>query len=166
MAFLPSLRRVVASVAKDAPLTDVATMDQIVSQFIAQPRFETVLLASFGVLGLALAMVGIYGVISYRVTQRTREIGVRVALGAQRGNILGLVLREALVLAVAGVFLGLAGSFALTRFLRSLLFAIKPADPVTFAAVAVLLLLVALFASYLPARRAMRVDPLAAIRCE
>ena len=166
LALLPAIRRDVASVDKDAPLTDVETMDQVVADSVAEPKFETALLASFGILGLALALVGAYGVISYRVAQRTHEIGVRMALGAQPRGVLRLVLREALLLAVAGVFAGLCGAFALTRFLRSLLFEIGPTDPATFAAVAVLLMIVVLAASYIPARRAMRVDPMVALRHE
>ena len=166
LAILPVIRRALASVDKEAPLTNILTMNQVVANSTAESRFETVLLSSFGILGLALAIVGAYGVISYRVTQRTHEIGIRMALGAQPASVLRLVLREGLTLAIAGVLVGLCGAFALTRFLRSLLFEIKPTDPGTFAGVAVLLMFVVLLASYIPARRAMKVDPMVALRHE
>ena len=165
-AMIPALRQAIWSVDKDAPITDVETMDQIVSDSVAEPRYQAVLLGSFGALGLILAMVGIYGVISYSVTQRTREIGVRIALGAQPENVLRMVLREGMFLAAAGIVLGIAGALALGRVLRSLLFEIKPSDPATFVGVAIALALVALAACYIPARRAMRVDPMVALRYE
>jgi putative ABC transport system permease protein len=130
------LRRAVWSEDKEAPITDVETMDQIVSSSFAEPRFQAILLGSFGALGLILAMGGIYGVISYGVTQRTREIGVRVALGAQRGNVLRMVIREGMTLAGLGIVIGVGGALALTRFLQSLLFEVKPTDPATFTGVA------------------------------
>ena len=132
VVMLPALRQAIWSEDKEAPITDVETMDQIIAADIATPRFQSLLLGSFGALGLILAMVGIYGVISYGVTQRTREIGVRMALGAQPGNVLRMVIGEAMVLAGAGIVLGIAGALGLTRFLRSLLFEIKPTDPATF----------------------------------
>ncbi|MGB6485011.1 MAG: ABC transporter permease [Candidatus Acidiferrales bacterium] len=163
---IPALRWAIWSEDKDAPITDVATMDQIVSGSVAEPRFQALLLGSFGALGLILAMVGIYGVISYGVTQRTREIGVRMALGAQPGNVLRMLVREGMLLAGAGIVVGVGGALALTRFLRSLLFEIKPTDLATFVGVAVVLALVALAACYVPARRAMRVEPMEALRYE
>ena len=141
-------------------------MDQIVLESVAEPRFQAILLGSFGALGLLLAMVGIYGVISFNVTQRTHEIGVRLALGAQPANVLRMVIREGMLLAAGGITIGIAGALALGRVLQSLLFEIKPTDPVTFIGVAVALGLVALAACCVPARRAMRVDPMVALRYE
>ena len=163
---IPALRRAIWSEDKEAPITDVQTMDQIVSSSIAEPRFQSILLGSFGALGLILAMVGIYGVISYGVRQRTREIGVRMALGARPRDVLRMVIREGMLLAGAGILLGVGGALALTRFLRSLLFEIKPTDPVTFAGVAIVLTLAALAACWIPARRAMRIEPMEALRYE
>ena len=165
-AMLPALRHAIWSVDKDAPITDVYTMDQIVSDSVAEPRYQAVLLGSFGGLGLILAMVGIYGVISYSVTQRTREIGVRMALGAQPHSVLRMILREGMFLAAAGIVAGIGGALALGRVLRSLLFEIKPTDPATFISVSITLALVAFAACYLPARRAMKVDPIVALRYE
>ena len=162
----PAIERIVRSVDKDAPITNIQTVDQIIAQSAAAPRFQTLLLGSFGVLGLLLAIIGTYGVISYAVVQRTHEIGVRMTLGAQPSDIVRMVLGEGLVLAFVGIGIGVAGALALTRFLRSLLFEIRPTDPVTFIGVAVLLALVALLACYIPARRAMRVDPMVALRYE
>jgi predicted permease len=165
-AILPAIRQKLASVDKEAALTNIQTMDQKVAGLTAQPKFETTLLVFFAILGMALAIIGVYGVVAYRVAQRTREIGIRMALGAQQSSVLGLVLREAALLATAGILVGIGGAFALTRFLRAFLFEIKPTDPATFAAVAVALFLVALLAGYIPARRAMRVDPMVALRHE
>jgi len=144
----------------------VETMDQIVSSSVAEPRFQALLLGSFGALGLLLAMGGIYGVISYGVTQRTREIGVRMALGAQPGNVLRMVIREGMLLAGAGIIAGIAGALALGRVLQSFLFEIKPTDPTTFVGVAFALAIVAMAACYIPAWRAMRIEPMEALRYE
>jgi predicted permease len=163
---IPALRRAVWSVDKNAPITDVETMEQIVSGSVAEQRYQTLLLGSFGGLGLILAMVGIYGVISCGVTQRTHEIGVRMALGAQPAKVLRMVIREGMVLAGGGILVGIGGALALGRVLQSLLFEIKPGDPATFAGVSMALALVALAACYIPARRAMRVDPMVALRYE
>ncbi|HEY6464703.1 MAG TPA: ABC transporter permease [Candidatus Acidoferrales bacterium] len=165
-AIVPALRRAIWSVDKNTPITDLATMDQLVSQSVAAPRYQTTLLAAFGGLGLVLAMVGVYGVISYGVSQRTREIGVRMALGAARGDVLRMVMREGMLLALGGIVAGVFGALALTRFLRSLLFEVKPTDPMTFFGVAIALMVVAMAACYAPARRAMRVDPMVALRHE
>ncbi|HYL63395.1 MAG TPA: ABC transporter permease [Candidatus Methylomirabilis sp.] len=164
LAVAPEIKRAIWAVDKNAPITDLATMDQIVAQSVAEPKFQMVLLGSFGALGLALAIVGIYGVISYGVTQRRPEIGVRMALGASRGDVLRMVIREGMLLASAGIVAGTGGALALTRFLRSLLFGIKPTDPATFVGVTILLALTALAACWLPARRATNVDPMEALR--
>jgi putative ABC transport system permease protein len=125
-----------------------------------------VLLAGFAATALVLAAIGVYGLISYSVAQRTREIGIRVALGARPGQVVAPIVREGMTLAVIGVALGIAGAAAVTRLIASFLFGVEPNDPLTFAAVAALLLLVALLASYVPSRRALRVDPLTALRAE
>jgi putative ABC transport system permease protein len=161
-----ALQRAIWAIDKDAPITDVATMDQIVWQSDSLPRYQAILLAAFGGLGLLLAMVGIYGVISYGVSQRTHEIGVRIALGAHRSDVLRMVIGEGMLLAALGIVVGVAGSLALGRFMQSMLFEIKPTDPATFAGVAIGLTLAALAACCIPARRAMGVDPMAALRHE
>ena len=141
-------------------------MDQLLSSSIVQPRFYTSLLVAFGLVGLALAAVGVFGLVSYSVTQRTHEIGIRVALGAQRGDILYLVIGLGLRLTLIGVVSGIAGALGLTRFLSSLLYGVKPTDPATYGFVAAILVVIALLACYIPARRATRVDPMVALRCE
>jgi putative ABC transport system permease protein len=133
---------------------------------MAQPRFQAGLLSLFGALALLLAACGIYGVLAYAVTQRQREIGVRMALGAQRRNVLSLVIGQGMKWVVTGAALGIAGALALTRVIRSLLYGVTPTDPLTFAGVSVLLVGVALLACYLPARRASRIDPMEALRYE
>ena len=165
-ALISAIREQVWAVSKNAPITGIHTMDQIVSKSVAEPKFQTFLLASFGGLGLILAVVGIYGVISYSVSRRTHEMGVRMALGAGPRHILRLVVGNVMLLTLAGIGIGLAVSTALTRYLRSLLFEVKPSDPVTFACVVMLFVVVALMASYIPARRAMRTDPMVALRYE
>ncbi|MGB7026394.1 MAG: FtsX-like permease family protein, partial [Candidatus Acidiferrum sp.] len=132
----------------------------------APRRYETSLVALFALSAVLLAMLGLYAVISHSVSQRTHEIGTRMALGARQGNVLCMVVREGAVLAGLGTLAGLGGALALTRFLRGLLFGIQPTDPATFVAVAILLALVALLACYIPARRATRVDPMVALRYE
>jgi putative ABC transport system permease protein len=148
------------------PAPAIHTMDELLSETVAQARLQTHALSLFAGIALVLAAVGLYGVIAYAVTQRTREIGVRMALGAQKGAVLALVIGQGMKLAVLGVALGLAAALALTRVLRNLLYGIPPNDPATFAAVSVLLLAVALLACWLPARRASRIDPMEALRHE
>ncbi len=166
MFLLPAIKQRVWSVDKDAPLTQIRTMKQVISDVEAEPHFHMALLGSFGALGLLLAMIGTYGVISYTVVQRTHEIGVRIALGAGPRDVLRLVLKEGILLAGGGIAIGVASSLALTSLIRGFLFEVTPTDPPTFAGVAILLLLVALLACYVPARRAMRVDPMVALRYE
>ena len=131
---------------------------------VGQRRVTLLLLGSFAAVALLLAMVGIYGVIAYSVAQRTQEMGIRRALGAQAPDILRLVLAQGLAFAVGGVAIGIGGAFALTRVMQSMLFHVSPTDPATFAAIALLFVIVALAASYIPARRATRIDPMQAIR--
>jgi len=150
----------------DLPMYYIRTMQQRVDESLARRRFSMLLLAVFAGVALALATIGIYGVMAYLVNQGTREIGIRVALGATRRNIVSLVVRQGMALALSGVAIGLAGAVMLTRLIRSLLFGVEATDPVTFVGIALLLGLVALLASYIPARRASRVDPLVALRYE
>lgn len=163
---VPYMRQVVLDIDPNLPLDNVATMQSRLQTSVAQPRFYAVLLGFFALLALGLAAVGIYGVLSYSVSQRSREIAVRRALGAQRSHILRLVLRQGLLLTLAGLLLGVAGAVVGTRMLSSLLFGVELTDAATYAAVPVMLGLVALVACYLPARRATRVDPLGALRYE
>jgi len=148
------------------PITRVRTMNEVSAASFAARRFNMLLLMLFAGLALVLAAVGVYGVMSYAVTQRTHEIGIRMALGAQMGSVIKLIMKSGLLIAVIGVAIGLAGAFALTRLMRSLLFAVEATDRVTFAGVSLCLLLIALLACYIPARRAAKVDPLVALRYE
>jgi predicted permease len=162
----PAVARAVAELDPELPVARVRTLEAIVARSVSEPRFYTVLLAAFAAMAVGLAALGIFGVMSYAVVQRSREIGIRVALGAHPGDVRRMVLGHALGLALAGVAIGLAGAAALSRVIRSLLFQVSPTDPATLAGVAAVLLAVALLASDLPARRATRVDPLDALRAE
>jgi predicted permease len=164
LGFTGAVREQVRALDKDQSISAVRTMDDLVDQQVGQRRLLAILLGSFAAMALLLVLMGIYGIIAYSVAQRTQEMGIRRALGAQQADILRLVVGQSLRLAVAGIGLGIAGAFGLTRIMQSLLFHVSPTDPVTFASVSLLFLLVALAASYIPARRATRIDPIAALR--
>jgi putative ABC transport system permease protein len=141
-------------------------MESLIGGSIAQPRYESTMLAAFAVIAMLIAAVGIYGVVAFSVTQRTHEIGIRMALGAQRGDVLQMILRQSVALAALGVGLGVGGGLAVTRVLQTFLFEVKTSDAGTFVIASLLLTAVAMFSSYIPARRATRVDPLVALRYE
>ncbi|HYY43516.1 MAG TPA: FtsX-like permease family protein, partial [Pyrinomonadaceae bacterium] len=161
-----AVKREIAALDPALPLSHVSSMEEIGARSVAAQRFNMLLLGLFAALGLALAAVGIYGVMSYAVTQGTREIGIRMALGAQRKSVLWLVAGQGMTLTLIGMAVGIAASFALTRLLKSLLFGVSATDPLTFAGISLLLCLVALVACLIPARRATKVDPLIALRYE
>jgi putative ABC transport system permease protein len=161
-----SVRAAVRAVDPALPVASVRTMDQIVGAWSAERRLNTVVLAALGALALVLAVVGIYGVIAYMVAQRTREMGVRLALGARPADVLRLVVRQGAALAGAGIAVGLAGAWEATRSMRSMLYSVSATDPATFVGVALVLAAAALAASFIPARRATRVDPVVALRSE
>jgi putative ABC transport system permease protein len=165
-AVAAAIRTETHNIDKNLPVTDVATLPGALSASVAEPRFRTLILGLFSAIALALAAVGIFGVISYSVSRRTREIGIRIALGASRASVRSLVIGESAKLVFFGLAAGIPAALVLTHFLSALLFDVRPADPLTFIGVAVLLALVALAASYIPARRAMRVDPMVALRYE
>ncbi|HEV2420126.1 MAG TPA: ABC transporter permease [Candidatus Acidoferrales bacterium] len=163
---ISEIRGAVSSVDKDQPIFGIATMNELRSQSMNGRQTTLILLGAFSALALALAAIGIYGVISYSVAQRTHEIGIRMALGAQRKDVLRMVLKQGGKIALIGTVIGIAAAFGLTKLMSSLLFSVSASDPLTFAGVAVLLLLVAMLACYIPARRAVRVDPMIALRYE
>ena len=165
-AIIGSAREAIRSVDPTLPIAKVSTLASLVDDSMTQPRFSMLLLAAFAALALLLASIGIYGVISYAVAQRTQEFGIRLALGAQPRNVFSMVLGQGARLALLGVVLGFIAAFAVTRLMTSLLFGVQPTDPVTFIAVPALLMGVALLACYIPARRATRVDPIIALRYE
>ena len=165
-SMIPAIRSQVLSVDKDQPVSDIMTMEQRLAKSVASSRFVMLLLSTFSILALGLAAVGIYGVMAYLVTERTQEIGVRMALGAQKRDVLKLVVRKGMALAVIGAAIGLVASLALTRLMRSLLFEVTPTDWLTFVIASIVLLTVALLACYIPARRATKLDPLIALRYE
>ncbi|MGC2297776.1 MAG: ABC transporter permease [Acidobacteriaceae bacterium] len=165
-AVAAAVREEVHGIDKDLPVTDIETLPEAVHASVAEPRFRTLLLGLFGGIALLLAAIGIYGVVSFSVSRRTREIGTRMALGATPGSIWRLVIGESVRLVLLGLAVGIPAALLLTRSLSALLFAVHPSDPLTFVVVASLLTLVALAAAYVPARRAMRVDPMVALRCE
>jgi putative ABC transport system permease protein len=161
-----SIRSVLASIDRNQPITSISTMDQLVQDSVGSRRLTLILLDVFSALALVLAGIGIYGVISYSVAQRTQEIGIRMALGAARPDIMKMILLQGARIAAAGLIIGTIAAFALTRYMQKLLFSVSPEDPATFALVAVVLTFVALLACYIPARRTLRVDPITALRYE
>jgi putative ABC transport system permease protein len=161
-----AVRKEMSAMDKDLPIYGVQTLSIYVAQSFVVPQFLSLLLGIFAALALALASVGLYGVVSYSAARRTHEIGIRMALGAEKRDVLRMVVGQGLRLALIGVAIGIAGALALTRFLASLLYGVKPTDPVTFAAVSLILIVVALLACYIPARRAAKVDPMVALRYE
>ncbi len=163
LSLAAAVREQVKALDKDQPIT-ITTMEQLFSNSVAGQRFNALLLSIFGALALGLAVVGVFGVINYSVSQRAHEIGVRIALGAQRKDIFKLVVGQGMALALVGVGIGIGGAFALTRFIKKLLYEVSPTDSATFIVVASMLVCVAFFACYIPARRATKVDPLAALR--
>ena len=163
---VPAVRETVRAINANLPVYDAMTLEERVGQALGRLRFGAVLLGSFAVLGLVLTMVGIYGVLSYSVSQRTRELGIRLALGAARGELVSMVMRRAMSLASLGVVVGLAAAWGASRFLRGLIFGISPTDPLTFVGIALMVAAVCAIASYLPARRAARLDPVRALRTD
>jgi len=161
-----AIREAVYAIDRDQPVFDIKTLDEVVAESFARPRILTLLLVAFSGLALSLAAAGIYGIVSYSVARRTHEIGIRVALGAQQGDILRLVLRQVMGLTAAGLIVGSAIGIVITKMLASLLYGVSATDPVPFGFVAVLLGGVAFVASCIPARRAMSVDPMIALRCQ
>jgi len=165
-ALTSSIRAVVASIDRNQPISAIRTMDELIQESVGSRRLTLILLGTFSALALVLAGIGIYGVISYSVAQRTQEIGIRMALGAGRPDVMGMILLQGARIALAGLILGMLTAFGLTRYLEKLLFSVSPADPAIFGIVALVLALVALLACYIPARRTLRVDPMTALRYE
>jgi putative ABC transport system permease protein len=161
-----AIRRETKAVIPNLPPPLIRTMDDLLSETVAQPRLQTGLLSLFAGVALVLAAIGLYGVLAYAVTNRHREIGIRLALGAQKRNVISLVIGRGMRLAILGVVIGLVAALALTRVMRNLLYEVEPGDPLTLLAVSILLVATALFACWLPARRAARIDPMEALRCE
>jgi len=166
VALAPAVKQQIHELNPDLPLYNVSTMQQRFDNSLARRRFTMLVLASFAAISLGLAVIGIYGLIAYLVGQATREVGIRLALGASRANIMALIIRGGMTLALCGVTIGIGGSLMVSRLMRSLLFGVGATDTVTFVAVPALLICIALFASYIPARRASRIDPGASLRCE
>jgi putative ABC transport system permease protein len=166
LSLVEAARKAVMTLDAEQPVANVRTMEQRLNASLAQRHFHLFLLGAFAALSLVLAAIGIYGVMSYSVDQRNHEIGVRIALGATRRDVLSLFLGRGMVLSLMGVGLGIAGALILTRLLTSLLYGVQPTDPVTFITVSLMLIGVALAATYFPARRATKVDPMVVLKCE
>lgn len=166
LSLAPTIQKEVSSIDPDLPVYRVRTMVEVMGDSVARRRLSLILLAVFSGLALLLASIGIYGVASYSVNQRQQEIGLRMALGARRGDVLGLVIRQGMSLTLAGLGIGLVAALALTRLMGSLLFAVRPADPLALGGATVLLTIVAFLAIFIPARRATKVDPMVALRYE
>jgi len=163
---LSAVKRELRALDPDLPMYYVRSMRQRVDESLARRRFSMLLLGVFAGVALVLATIGIYGVMAYLVSQGTREIGIRMALGATQRDVLGLIVRQGMTLAISGLAIGLAGAFLLTRLIRSLLFGVEATDPLTFVGISVLLAFMALLASYIPAQRAARIDPMVSLRCD
>ena len=164
MKMTAAVKSQIVAVDKDQPVSSVATMAQTLSESTSEPRFRSELLSAFALLAVVLAAVGLYGVIAYSVIQQTHEIGIRMALGAEPRAVSRMVVKHGMVLTLIGIAVGLAGAFALTRLLSDMLYGVQPSDPTSFLAVFLLLAAVGLLASYIPARRATKVDPMVALR--
>jgi putative ABC transport system permease protein len=165
-ALVNPIKQALARVEPERAASGIRTMDEVLYDSVGSRRFPMMLLVAFSLVALTLAAVGISGVVGFSVSQRTREIGIRMALGARKGDVIWLALRRSMIAALIGVGVGLAASFGLTRFLTGLLFEVKPMDPIVLGSAALILAGVALIACYLPARRAAKVDPMIALRCE
>jgi putative ABC transport system permease protein len=163
---VPAIRRAIWSVDRDQPILRLQTMEGRYSTFLGVPRFQTALMSAFALIGLAIAAIGLYGVLSYAISQRTREFGIRMALGARRRDVLGMVLQNGAGLVALGILTGIAGSLVMSRAIDSLLVGVPRTDALTYSLVAAVLGTISLFACWLPARRATRVDPVVALRCD
>jgi putative ABC transport system permease protein len=163
---ITAVQKEIRALDPEQPIADVSTMDQVISKSIARPRFNTLLLSIFAGVALLLASVGLYGVMNYSATQRTHEVGIRMALGATRGDIMRLVVGNGMMLTLAGIVIGIVASWGLTRVMANMLFGVTATDLPTFLGVSAVLATVALVANYIPARRATRVDPIIALRYE
>jgi len=161
-----TVKSIAYSIDSDVPIFETRTMDEVLSGSLTEPRVYTLLVGIFALLAVALAAVGLYGVISYNVTERTHEMGIRMALGAERTQVLQLVVRQGLSLSALGIAIGVVSAFGATRLLTSLVATVKPGDPMTLGTIVVVLLVVAAAACIVPALRAMRVEPISALRCE
>ena len=166
MAAAPLVSRIARELNRDAGIYNVVSMEDVVANKLSRPRLYAVVLGIFATAAVVLAAIGLYGVMAYSVAKRTGEIGVRVALGAERRQVMALVLRETLMLTAIGMTIGLAGAAAVTRYLEALLFGLTPLDPATFVAVSGLFVVLAAVAAYVPTRRALRIDPVVALRAE